>query len=163
MSAWPKKVPELTEPQKAIKNDWVEYWLNTYGKKFGFVERFNHSYAANIGFFPHCKTLEIGAGLGDHLKYENVNLQEYTAVEIVPEYAKIIEEKYSRIRIINEDCQKRMPFDNNYFDRILAIHVLEHLPDLPRALDEFTRLLNKNGKFIAVIPCEGGYIYSLSR
>lgn len=163
MSKWPKGIPELTVQQKAIKQDWVEYWLNSYGKKFGFVERFNHTYATKIGIFPQCKTLEIGAGLGDHLKYENFTLQDYTAVEIVPEYARIIAERYPQIRVLTQDCQNRLPFDDNHIDRILAIHVLEHLPDLPRALDEFARILNKNGKFIVVLPCEGGYLYSLSR
>lgn len=163
MNTWPKKIPELTEEQIAIKKDWVAYWLNAYGKKFEYVEKFNHSYPAEIGVFPHCKTLEVGAGLGDHLKYEDFSSQEYTALEIVPEYAKIIKDKYPQIKVINEDCQKRLPFEANYFDRILAIHVLEHLSNLPSALDEFARILKKEGKFIAIIPCEGGWLYSLVR
>lgn len=163
MSEWPKKVPTLTTEQQVIKQDWIKYWLSTYGKKLSFVEKFNHSYAMNKGFYPNCKTLEIGAGLGDHLKYENFNLQEYTAIEIVPEYAQIIKEKYPSIYVVTEDCQNRLPFKNNYFDRILAIHVLEHLPNLPKALDEFIRILKDNGSFVVVLPCEGGDIYTCAR
>ena len=47
------------------------------------------------------------------------------------------------VNTICADCQTRMPFDDGYFDRILAVHVLEHLPNLPAALDEIYRLCNK--------------------
>ena len=46
---------------------------------------------------------------------------------------------------------------------MLAIHVLEHLPDLPAALDEVARVLAAEGRFVAVIPCEGGAAYSLAQ
>src|SRR5262249_53514740 len=48
------------------------------------------------------------------------------------------------------------------FDRALAIHVLEHLPNLPAALAELRRVLKPAGRLIAVIPCEGGLAYSLA-
>ena len=32
---------------------------------------------------------------------------------------------------------------DGYFDRILAVHVLEHLPNLPAAIRECYRLCNK--------------------
>ena len=42
------------------------------------------------------------------------------------------------------DCQQRMDFEEGYFDRILAIHVLEHLPNLPAAVREMHRLCDKS-------------------
>lgn len=57
-----------------------------------------------------------------------------------------------------------MDFPDGYFDRIIAIHVLEHLPDLPSAMKEMYRLCNKeHGIFSVVIPCEGGMAYNFAR
>ena len=62
------------------------------------------------------------------------------------------------------DCQRRLPFPDGHFDRYLAIHVLEHLPDLPACVREAWRLLDKErGQLLAVIPCEGGLMYTLAR
>ena len=48
-------------------------------------------------------------------------------------------------------------------DRVLAIHVLEHLPNLPAALEEIKRVMKPDGHFSAVIPCEGGMAYEMAR
>ena len=62
------------------------------------------------------------------------------------------------------DCQQRLGFDIGYFDRILAIHVLEHLPNLPAAVREMHRLChNTKGILSIVIPCEGSLAYALAR
>jgi len=71
--------------------------------------------------------------------------------------------RFPDVTTLVADCQQRLPFEDGFFDRVLAIHVLEHLPDLPAALDEVARLLAPEGQFVAVIPCEGGAAYSLAR
>jgi 2-polyprenyl-3-methyl-5-hydroxy-6-metoxy-1,4-benzoquinol methylase len=35
----------------------------------------------------------------------------------------------------------------------MAIHVLEHLPNLPAAVRELRRLVKEDGRLIAMIPC----------
>ena len=73
-------------------------------------------------------------------------------------------EAHPRITTIIGDCQQRLDFPDEYFDRYLAIHVLEHLPDLPACIREAWRLLDeKRGQFLAVIPCEGSVAYTLAR
>ena len=52
-----------------------------------------------------------------------------------------IRERHPGVEVLVGDCQQRLPFDDGSFDRVLAIHVLEHLPNLPAALAEIRRLL----------------------
>jgi len=161
---WPKQIPPLTDEQNAIRNDFMKYWLTELPKKYGIIEKFNHGYAASKGFFTGCRTLEIGAGLGEHLAYENLDDQDYTVNELREELAKEITKKYRSVTALVGDCQERIAVDDNSFDRILVIHVLEHLPNLPAALNEIHRILKLNGgKFVIVIPCEGGFSYWFAR
>ena len=161
---WPKQIPSLTDAQIAIRNDFMKYWLTVLPKKYGIIEKFNHGYAAKKGFFKGCITLEIGAGLGEHLDYENLKDQNYTVIELREELVNEIKKKYPEISALIGDCQEKISSPDEFYDRILAIHVLEHLPNLPAALNEIHRILKINGgKFVVVIPCEGGFSYELAR
>jgi SAM-dependent methyltransferase len=131
-------------------------------KWYGFVDRFNQGYPLGT-FYPGCRTLEIGAGLGAHLPFEKLDQQQYHALELRPELCQTIKEKYPQVQAIAGDCQKRLPFEEGYFDRILAIHILEHLPDLPACLKEMWRLLRDEGRLSVVIPAEGGLATRLAR
>jgi len=85
-------------------------------------------------------------------------------VELRENMAADIRVRFPRVRTIVGDCQQRLNFEDGYFDRILAIHVLEHLPNLPAAVEEMYRLSDKKrGVFSVVIPCEGSLAYSLGR
>jgi SAM-dependent methyltransferase len=159
---WPKQLPEYTEDEQRVRDAFMARWLEYLPTRGGFVERFNHGYPLRAGSLKG-RTLEIGAGLGAHLGYEELSGQEYYAVELLPELADSIEERFPSVTTIIGDCQTRLPFADGFFDRVLAIHVLEHLPNLPAALDEVARLLAQDARFVAVIPCEGGGLYSLAR
>ncbi len=160
---WPKIIPPLSEEKRAIRDDFMHYWLSVLPKKYGIVEKYNHGYSAKKGFFDGCRTLEIGAGLGEHLAYENLAEQEYSVIELRSELAEKIKIKYPDISVIVGDCSEHIDVDDSKFDRILAIHVLEHLPNLPACLNEIYRILSDTGKLVVVIPCEGGLAYGLAR
>ncbi len=163
-TSWPKYRPDLTEEQKRIFSDWYQHWLSKAGMqgRYSFIDQFGHEYAART-FKDGCKTLDIGAGNGAHLKYENLEMQEYTALEHSSELLGDLTRLYPKARTVIGDCQKEMDFQDNYFDRVLAIHVLEHLDNLPVTLREVHRTLRSGGKFSVIIPCEGGMLYSIGR
>ena len=162
-SQFPKVLPTLTEEQKWIREDFVNYWHQVLPNRYGIVEKFNHGYPLRLISPTAKRTLEIGAGRGEHLRYENFNNQEYTALELRAEMAAAIRADFPAVEIVIGDCQEHIEVSDNYFDRVLAIHVLEHLPNLPKALDEIKRILKPNGLLSIVIPCEGGFAYSLAR
>ena len=87
---------------------------------------------------------------------------EYVALESSAELAAQIPGR-DGLSVVVADCEERLPWDDDSFDRVLAIHLLEHLYNLPAALDEVARVLRPGGVFSVVIPCEGGRLYSLGR
>ena len=164
---WPKTIPPLTTEQKRISDDFMRYWHEVLPRKYGVLDDFNHSYPVKHAPRDFRRTLEIGAGLGEHLYYEQLTPEQehhYVALEIRENMAAEIQRRFPRVQVRVGDCQVSLSFPNGFFDRILAIHVLEHLPDLPTAIREMHRLCNpERGVFSVVIPCEGGLAYSLAR
>ena len=72
---FPKKISKLTAEQKLIKDDFMEHWLKVLRKNYTILDRFNHKVVVNNKPKNFLKTLEIGAGLGEHLNlpYEIFN------------------------------------------------------------------------------------------
>lgn len=162
---WPKRLPVLTPEQLRIKDEFMLAWHEILPRRYSVLERFNHGYPA--GRRPkgagRIRTLEIGAGIGGHLAFERLSDQDYHAVELRPEMARRLKETYPQCQVSVGDCQRRLDFADGFFDRVLAIHVLEHLPNLPAALREIRRILKNDGQLCIVIPCEGGLAYGLAR
>jgi SAM-dependent methyltransferase len=164
---WPKRLPPLTAEQQRISDDFMRHWHEVLPRRYGVVESFNHSYPVRQAPRDFRRTLELGVGLGEHLAYEKLTPEqerEYVAVDIRPNMVEEFHRRHPRIRVLTADCQQRLPFEDGFFDRIVAVHILEHLPDLPAALREMHRLSDpQRGWVSAVIPCEGGLAYAAAR
>ena len=52
---------------------------------------------------------------------------------------------------LNSDVQK-LPFKDNLFDIVICSHVLEHVPDDKKGMQEILRVLKKNGWAILQVP-----------
>lgn len=163
MGKWPKQIPTLTPVQRQTRDDWMRYWHEQLPHKYGIIEKFNHGFPAKTNVQRGRMSLEIGAGLGEHILYEDLKRQEYFALELRENMAEKIRERFPGVKVVVGDIQKRTVFADRQFDRVIAIHVLEHLPDLPAALEEVSRILKDEGTFQVVIPCEGGLAYGFAR
>jgi SAM-dependent methyltransferase len=164
---WPKPVTTQTDEQRRISDDWMQHFHQICDSRFSAVAKFNHRYVVDHSPKGFLSTLDVGAGLGEHINYEQLDAKQlaaYVALELRHNMANVIRQQWPAIQVCEADCQKRMPFQDDHFDRVIAIHVLEHLPNLPSFLTEAYRLLNKQtGRLLVVIPCEGGLGYSLGR
>ena len=157
----------MTPEQERISNEFMKVWHETLPRRFGFVEKFNHNFPVRYSRPDFLTTLEIGAGLGEHLLYEKLTPEQeknYYALELRENMASSIRRRFPRVNAIVGDCQTRLDFPDGHFDRVIAVHVLEHLPNLPAALRECWRLLNKErGRLLVLIPTEGSLAYTLAR
>ena len=164
---WPKILPPLTAEQQRINDDFMRRWHEVLPNRYGIIEKFNHQFPVKLSKPGFRRTLEIGAGLGEHLHYENLTPEqerEYHALELRPNMAERIRQNFPRIQAVTGDCQQKLDFPDGHFDRYIAVHVLEHLPNLPACLAEAYRLLDKQkGQMLVVIPCEGSAAYSFAR
>jgi phosphatidylethanolamine/phosphatidyl-N-methylethanolamine N-methyltransferase len=160
-TAWPKPPADLTEEQRRIQDDWMYHYHECRPDAQRRIVRFNHAYAARSA--RPGRTVDIGAGLGEHLRHEDLTTQEFHAVDVRPEMVAAIERDFPSAIALVADCQQQLPFEDASFDRAIAIHVLEHLRALPAALAEIERILKPGGVLSVVIPCEGGLLYGLGR
>jgi SAM-dependent methyltransferase len=167
MSKWPKILPPLTGEQKRISDDFMEHWHEIFARSYSFIDNFNHRYVVKHTPPGFVTTLEIGSGLGEHLEYEELSPEQernYVALDRRENMMRALVKRFPNIQTHVADCQDRQDFPADYFDRIVAVHVLEHLPNLPAAIKEMHRICNKQrGVFSVVIPCEGSLATDLAR
>lgn len=82
---WPKVLRELTPKEQAIHDDFMRRWHEVLPGRYGVVERFNHSFPVRRSRSGFRATIEIGAGLGEHLSHERLTAEQerdYVAVEL---------------------------------------------------------------------------------
>jgi SAM-dependent methyltransferase len=161
---WPKAVPPLDPEQTAINDDFARYWHEVLPQKYGVIEKFNHGYPLRfLPDIPHFKTLELGAGIGAHIALEDLSRQDYHGIELRQNMADALKERFPQLTVTVGDCQRHLPYNDCFFDRIVVVHVLEHLPNLPACLDEVKRVLKPGGIFSVVLPCDPGLAYAVAR
>jgi len=54
-------------------------------------------------------------------------------------------------------------YKDGTFDRLIASHVLEHIPDPVQALAEWDRVVKPGGVISIVLPCDPGMLWRLGR
>jgi SAM-dependent methyltransferase len=167
---WPKAFAPLTPEQEAIRDDFVKRALEVLPRRYGAIERFNHEYSVRTWADRSSKrterstrTLEVGAGLGAHIAFEDLRVQEYYALEMRENVLSVLKGLYPQVHAVSGSIEERTTFSSGFFDRIVVVHVLEHLCNLPKALDEIRRLLAPDGELSVVAPCEGGLAYAFAR
>ena len=107
------------------------------------------------------KVLEIGAGTEPHFKYIKHNFDEYHILE-TSEDKRIKNSEDPKIKIKIYDG-KKIPFDDNYFDRIIISHCLEHILEPEKFLFEMMSKLKKGGILSISLPTDPGLLFRLGR
>jgi hypothetical protein len=99
---WPKLFSPLTAEQQRISDDFMKHWHELLPQRFGLIECFIHGYPVGHAPAPFRRTLEIGAGLGEHLHYEKLTPtqeENYFAVELRENMSRQISERFSRVPV----------------------------------------------------------------
>jgi len=109
----------------------------------------------------YSRVLEIGAGSAPHLEYLKHKYDEYFVVE-TSDYALNF---YKGMQNINAKIYdgKNLPFDNNFFDRIIISHCLEHITEPENFLFEMMSKLKKDGVLSISLPTDPGLLWRFGR
>ena len=100
-SKWPKVLPPMTPEQKRISDEFMKLWHQELPRRFGIVESFNQNFPVRHSRPGFRTTLEIGAGLGEHLHYEKLTPEQehnYYAVDLRENMAAEIRRSFPRVK-----------------------------------------------------------------
>lgn len=138
----------------------MDYEKKIYDDRAGQTEsmyelRGNATYSKHILGLLKGKLLDVGCGAGSltgWLKKHKKSLDVY-GVDFSKSAIKIARKRFASIHFLACNIYK-LPFTENYFDSVVMSHVLEHLENPGRALDEICRVIKKNGIFFSITPME---------
>jgi ubiquinone/menaquinone biosynthesis C-methylase UbiE len=98
--------------------------------------------------------IDIGCGTGLRMKFFIPRVDRLIGIDISETRIKEAKKMHPEINFIISDARK-LPFKNQIFDTVLALEVIEHLPnyyDQEVFLQEVKRVLKPGGKFIISTP-----------
>ena len=133
-----------------------------------------HMYKGLIGFFMTLshkrmeksdkkreRVLEIGPGTHPHINYLKHEFDEYYVVDKIPELSEFYKNK-KNIKFVHQTDDK-LPFPDNYFDRIIISHCLEHIVYPENVLSEIYSKLKKGGSATISLPTDPGIMWRIGK
>ena len=141
------------------------------------TSRYNsHAYSGLMGFFMNqchrqlekfdfpkniSKVLEVGAGNAPHYKFIK---HEYDEYHIVETSGTVIQNYTDNPKVIATNYDgKTLPYEKEYFDRIIISHCLEHILNPESFLFEMMSKLKKGGILSISLPTDPGLLFRLGR
>ncbi|MCU0832478.1 MAG: class I SAM-dependent methyltransferase [Rhizobiaceae bacterium] len=110
--------------------------------------------------------LEVGAGHGEHAPhvrhgYDRYIMTDWRADEMRRRWPAD-KCRAAKIEIEAQDAT-RLTHGDNSVDRLIASHVLEHLPEPHKVLREWSRVVKPGGIISIALPCDPGFLWRFGR
>jgi len=138
----------------AVKKFDEEYFTQRYyrGKEGSYPKKID--WGAVLKVFKECgckRVLDVGCAYGFSVQQGLAMGLDMYGVDISDYAVKRAEKLGLKNRVKRGDvCQ--LPFESEFFDGVMCIHVLEHIPDFHKALEEINRVLKMGGIFYVALP-----------
>ena len=149
------------EWKQLFDNGRLQY-LTTYslGKKYGLYEEWLIDKSlVQRGYYEN----DLLSALWTYVRNDSIIKYEvYDADSIIDGFIYEYYENDKKISAVLYDGVK-LPFENNFFDRIIIFHALEHVNDPENFLFEMMSKLKKGGVLSISLPTDPGLIWRLGR
>ncbi len=100
-----------------------------------------------ISFYPDKKVLDVACGISTLGKTFSNDVY---GLDINPEAVKIANKNGIKAKL--GDVEKKWDYPDNYFDLVIASHIIEHVVNPDMLILEAKRVLKKDGLFIVATP-----------
>ena len=127
------------------------------GKKFSPMEYDKLTTAGALIEGDDMKILNVGFGSGNFEELYFTDHNEWHGIDIAPDSVKKAQKKFPNGHFVQGSILN-LPYNDNYFDYVLSFEVLEHIrpSQIHTALNEVSRVLKPEGKFILSVPINEG-------
>ena len=113
------------------------------------------------------RILEVGTGTGAHLPFVAPGYGSYLMTDLNPAVLEVAKGKAERLGVAGVSTAVAsalsLPYEAGSVDRLIAAHVLEHLPEPHRALKEWRRVVRPGGVVSILIPTDPGFAWRMGR
>jgi SAM-dependent methyltransferase len=135
--------------------------IPAYCKYELFMERYRHAaefVSPQLAELEMPKALDVGSGPG-HLKvfFDHEKTMEWHGIEVREEMVEECGALGYRMHTHNID-KGRFPFEDETFDLVACLHVLEHLKNPAEALREIARIVKCGGLLVLGVPTKPLFI-----
>jgi ubiquinone/menaquinone biosynthesis C-methylase UbiE len=112
--------------------------------------------------------IEIGAGTGEHALHVKHRYNEYVLTDTDDKTLAIAKSKLDHLTTNDKLSYvtvngSTLPYEDGAFDRLIATHVLEHIPQPHLTLKEWRRVVRDGGSISILIPTDPGLAWRLGR
>jgi ubiquinone/menaquinone biosynthesis C-methylase UbiE len=137
----------------------ADFWNNLGGKyddaNENFQEVHNQRYEKTIEYLnlrPNDKILNVWSRTGNAIPYlrKEAGLQ-IENLEVADVFIEKAQKRFPEEKFQKTDLE-RLPFGDNYFDKILSLETLEHTPEPSVFLKELRRVLKPEGILVMSLP-----------
>lgn len=110
------------------------------------------------------KVLEIGTGTGEHFPFVRHGFDQYILTDADPKALEVAKKKLKGDKLVFEtQAGEKLSYADNSFDRVIAVHVLEHIYQPHLVLKEWRRVVKNGGTLSILIPTDPGIAWRLGR
>ena len=146
----------------AFKKLDAKYNTHLYTGLLGYAMRYSHRQLEKfVGKKKYSKVLEIGAGSAPHIDYLKHDYDEYYVAE-TSSHALEFYKGMTNIKAHSYDGVN-LPFNDNFFDRIIISQCLEHVNEPEKFLFEMMSKLKEGGVLSISLPTDPGLLWRLGR